>query len=79
MSATVKTLMIDDKQVSGVEGETILDVARQNGIDIPTLCNLDGITSSGGCRLCMVEMKGTNRLTASLCHQDRRRHGSGDQ
>lgn len=54
--------MIDDKQVSGVDGETILDVARQNGIDIPTLCNLDGITSSGGCRLCMVEMKGNNRL-----------------
>lgn len=62
MSATVKTLTIDDKQVSGVEGETILDVARQNGFDIPTLCNLDGITSSGGCRLCMVEMKGSNRL-----------------
>jgi bidirectional [NiFe] hydrogenase diaphorase subunit len=62
MSPTVKTLTIDDKQVSGVEGETILDVARQNGIDIPTLCNLDGLTSSGGCRLCMVELKGSNRL-----------------
>lgn len=66
MSATVKTLTIDDKLVSGVEGETILQVARQNGIDIPTLCNLEGITSSGGCRLCMVEMANGKLLPACL-------------
>jgi bidirectional [NiFe] hydrogenase diaphorase subunit len=59
---TVKTLTIDGKQVSGVEGESILEVARQNGIDIPTLCNLEGLSSTGQCRLCMVEIKGVNRL-----------------
>ena len=44
-SQTVKTLIIDDKPVSGVEGETILQVARENGIDIPTLCNLELLSS----------------------------------
>ena len=58
----VHTLIINGKEVSGADGETILDVARQNGIDIPTLCNLEGLSSTGACRLCMVEMKGNNRM-----------------
>jgi bidirectional [NiFe] hydrogenase diaphorase subunit len=58
----VKTLTIDGVQVSGAEGETILQIARENGIDIPTLCNLEGLSSTGACRLCMIEMKGSNRL-----------------
>lgn len=61
-SNPIKTLTIDGKQVSGSEGETILDVARQNDIDIPTLCNLEGLSSTGQCRLCLVEMKGSPRL-----------------
>jgi bidirectional [NiFe] hydrogenase diaphorase subunit len=61
-AAPVKTLTIDGKQVSGVDGATVLEVARENGIDIPTLCNLEGLSSTGGCRLCMVEVKGTDRL-----------------
>ncbi len=58
----VKTLKIDDRDVSGREDETILEVARQNGIFIPTLCHLDGLTSIGACRLCLVEVKGVSRL-----------------
>jgi bidirectional [NiFe] hydrogenase diaphorase subunit len=42
--------------------ETILEVARENGIDIPTLCNLEGLTSIGACRLCLVEIKGSRQL-----------------
>lgn len=61
-SLSVKTLTIDGIPVSGVEGETVLQVARQNGIDIPTLCNLEGLSNTGSCRLCVVEIKGTNRL-----------------
>ncbi|GAP14319.1 NAD(P)-dependent nickel-iron dehydrogenase diaphorase component subunit HoxU [Longilinea arvoryzae] len=61
-NSVVKTLTIDGKQVSGAAGETVLDVARQNGVDIPTLCNLDGLTPTGQCRLCMVETKGSPRL-----------------
>lgn len=61
----VHSITIDGVQVSAAEGETILQVARQNDIDIPTLCNLEGISATGQCRLCMVEVKGTNRLVAS--------------
>lgn len=68
-SQTVKTLIIDDKPVSGVEGETILQVARENGIDIPTLCNMEGLSSTGQCRLCMVQMKGSSRLLPSCATQ----------
>ena len=58
----VKTLTIDGVQVSGAEGETILQIAREHGIDIPTLCNMEGLSSTGACRLCMVEINGSPRL-----------------
>jgi len=38
-------------------GETILQVARRNGIFIPTLCYLKGATATGACRICIVEAK----------------------
>jgi bidirectional [NiFe] hydrogenase diaphorase subunit len=59
---SVKTLQINGKDVSAREDQTILDVARENGIFIPTLCNLDGLTPIGACRLCIVEVKGARRL-----------------
>ncbi|HSV85581.1 MAG TPA: bidirectional hydrogenase complex protein HoxU [Levilinea sp.] len=61
-STTVKTLTIDGVQVSAKEGETILEVARQNNIHIPTLCHLEGLSATGQCRLCMVEINGNSRL-----------------
>ncbi len=59
---TVKTLTIDGQLVSAREGETILDAARDAGITIPTLCHLDGVSDVGACRLCLVEIAGSNRL-----------------
>jgi bidirectional [NiFe] hydrogenase diaphorase subunit len=59
---SIKTLTIDGKEVSAAENQTILEVARENGIDIPTLCQLDGLTSVGACRLCLVEVKGSPKL-----------------
>ena len=44
-------------------GRPILDVARENGIDIPTLCHLDGLTVVAACRLCVVEIAGSSKLT----------------
>lgn len=44
----VLTFKIDDRDVSAREDETILTVARQNGIAIPTLCHLDGLSERGG-------------------------------
>lgn len=60
--ARVKTLKIDERDVSGREEETILEVARQNGINIPTLCEVPGLSRVGSCRLCLVEIKGSPKL-----------------
>ena len=58
----VKTLVIDEQEVSARAGQTILEVARENEIDIPTLCHMDGLSEVGACRLCLVEIKGSNKL-----------------
>ena len=58
----VKTLVIDEVEVSARAGQTILEVARENEIDIPTLCHLEGLSDVGACRLCLVEIKGSNKL-----------------
>jgi bidirectional [NiFe] hydrogenase diaphorase subunit len=58
----VKTLIIDGQEVSALRGQTILEVARENDINIPTLCHLEGLSDVGACRLCLVEIKGSNKL-----------------
>jgi bidirectional [NiFe] hydrogenase diaphorase subunit len=58
----IKTLKIDGEDYSARQEETILDVARENNIFIPTLCDLKGLTTVGACRLCLVEVKGSNKL-----------------
>jgi bidirectional [NiFe] hydrogenase diaphorase subunit len=63
------TLQIDGKDVSCRSGQTILEVAREHGITIPTLCQLDGLSTWGGCRLCVVEVAGTNKLLAACATQ----------
>ena len=44
------------------EGKTILDIARENSIDIPTLCYMEGVSDIGSCRLCAVEVEGFRNL-----------------
>lgn len=58
----ILTFKIDDRDVSARRGETILEVARENDIYIPTLCHLEGLSSLGACRLCLVEIKGIAKL-----------------
>jgi bidirectional [NiFe] hydrogenase diaphorase subunit len=65
----VKTLTIDGKQVCGSEHQTILEVARENNIDIPTLCHFSGLNDIGACRLCLVEVKGNNKLMPACMAQ----------
>ena len=60
--ARIITLKIDGQDIAAREDETILHLARQNGIHIPTLCYLEGVSAWGGCRLCMVEIKGSSKL-----------------
>ncbi|MBQ2178174.1 MAG: (2Fe-2S)-binding protein [Oscillospiraceae bacterium] len=59
------TLTIDNKTVSVPEGITILEAARTNKIEIPTLCYLKGVNEIGACRICMVEVEGEERLVPS--------------
>ena len=50
-------LTINNRQVEAYEGKTILEVARENGIHIPTLCYLKDYTGTGACRVCQVEVR----------------------
>lgn len=58
----IKTLKINGIDVGAREDETILELAEENGIHIPTLCHMEGLSEFGGCRMCMVEVKGSNKL-----------------
>jgi bidirectional [NiFe] hydrogenase diaphorase subunit len=58
----VRTLVIDGKDVAGGSEQSVLTVARENGIEIPTLCHLEGVSAVGSCRLCMVEVEGSAKL-----------------
>jgi bidirectional [NiFe] hydrogenase diaphorase subunit len=65
MSAGVVKLKIDNVEVAVPEGTMILKAAQENGITIPTLCDLEGLTGYGGCRMCMVEIHGSPKLFAA--------------
>ena len=54
-------------QLSGREGMTILEVAQENGIDIPTLCYRPELPPIGACRICVVEVEGSRTLVGA-CH-----------
>lgn len=58
-------ITIDGKKIQTEEGHTILEAARENGIDIPTLCYMKDVNEIGSCRLCMVEIEGYDSLLAS--------------
>ena len=56
------SVRIDGELVTAQEGHTILETARANSKEIPTLCHLQGLSSVGACRVCVVELAGTDRL-----------------
>ena len=64
------TLNIDGKKIETEEGQTILEVAREKGIHIPTLCYHENLASYRACRLCMVEIfkNGRSRLVTSCIY-----------
>src|SRR5215471_14920954 len=68
-TANVKTLKIDGQDFSARPEETILDVARENDIFIPRMCELEGLSTVGACRLCLVEVKGSSKLLPSCVTQ----------
>ena len=60
---------IDGRRLTGREGQTILDVCRDNGIEVPTLCYEPKLPGFGACRMCVVEVEGEDTPPIS-CSRD---------
>ena len=58
-------LMINGQEVSVKKGTTIMEAAEKVGIHIPHLCYLKGINEIGACRVCVVEIKGMEKLVTA--------------
>ena len=58
-------LQINGMDISAEEGSTILEAARNAGIEIPTLCYLKDINEIGACRVCVVEVEGVERCVTA--------------
>ncbi|MBD3162218.1 MAG: 2Fe-2S iron-sulfur cluster binding domain-containing protein, partial [Candidatus Latescibacteria bacterium] len=59
------TLAVDGREVTVPEGATVLDAARRAGIEIPTMCVLEGAKPHASCLVCLVRMNGSDRLLPS--------------
>ena len=60
-------ITIDGQAFQAEDGQTVLEVARANGIRLPALCYHPALKPSGACRLCAVEVTGkSGRLTTML-------------
>ena len=55
-------LNINGKEVTGIDGQTILQIAQENNIEIPTLCYDERVKIYGSCGLCVVEVEGSPKL-----------------
>ncbi len=59
------TITLDGREVSGYPGMTILELAKESGINIPALCHDPQLASVGACRVCLVENEQNGALLAS--------------
>ena len=58
-------LRINDKVISGREGQTILEIAQENGLKIPSLCYHPDLDVKANCRICVVEIVGRDKLVTA--------------
>ena len=65
LSTPIVRLEIDGREVTGTEGQTILEVCRANGIEVPTLCYEPKLPGFGACRMCVVELEGEDHPAIS--------------
>ena len=63
--------MLDGREVSARADRTLLQIARDQGIEVPQLCFKEGLDAVGNCRVCMVEIDGERVLSASCCRTPR--------
>lgn len=66
---SVITLQVDGRDVAVPAGSTLLQAIRAAGLSVPTLCHLDGLDPVGACRLCLVEVEGSQRLLAACASE----------
>lgn len=59
------TITLNGREVSGNPGMTILDLAEESGVSIPTLCHDRHLNPIGACRICLVEDERSGALFAS--------------
>jgi formate dehydrogenase alpha subunit len=59
------TITLNGREVSGQPGMTVLDLARESGVAIPTLCHDSHLDPIGACRICIVEDERSGALMAS--------------
>ena len=62
------TIEVNGRSIKAEKGETILSALNNNGIAIPTFCRLEGLTPTGACRICVVEVEGSTSLVTA-CSQ----------
>jgi formate dehydrogenase alpha subunit len=60
-------LKINGRDITASPGSTVLEAAQAHGIKIPNLCASKGLTPYGGCRLCLVEIKGKRGYLPACC------------
>jgi len=61
------TFSLNGRQITALSTDTLIEIADQEGIEIPRLCYKPGMEAVGNCRACMVEIKGERVLAASCC------------
>ncbi len=62
---TTISIDINDVRMEVDTGKTILEVCKEKGIPLLTMCHLKGVTDIGACRLCLVEIEGVNKLLSA--------------
>ncbi len=67
LQAPTVSFELNGRVVQGQAHQTILDVAKANGVKIPHLCYKDGLDKAGNCRACVVEVAGERTLAPSCC------------
>ena len=61
-------ITVNDKKIETKGDRTILEVLKEIGIHIPTLCHIEGLTPSGACRMCVVEIEGMDTLVTACSY-----------